>query len=142
MSHSCTGSGTARWPFSLTLINDRKDIVWHRHGVAINKRNSSSSSSIKSKLHVLQWKAMDQSRPDPAPDRVLLHFWSAGSLLQRRTLFAFALFAYFCPFFSLFSLLLLYRNFICWRIFHRLARWQQLARRSSRNSTRVWELNL
>lgn len=62
MSHSCTGSGTARWPFSLTLINDRKDIVWHRHGVAINKRNS-SRSSIKSKLHVLQWKAMDQSRP-------------------------------------------------------------------------------
>lgn len=25
--------------------------------------------------------------PAPAPDRVLLHFWSAGSLLQRRTLF-------------------------------------------------------
>lgn len=28
--------------------------------------------------------------PAPAPDRVLLHFWSAGSLLQRRTLFALA----------------------------------------------------
>lgn len=43
--------------------------------------------------------------------------------------------------FSLLFLLLLHRNFICWRIFHRLARWQQLARRN-RSCTRVWELNL
>lgn len=56
-------------------------------------------------------KAMDQmTRPDPSPDRVLLHFWSAGSLLQRRTLFAFALFVYF-SFFSFFVFLCLFSAF-------------------------------
>lgn len=124
----------------MTLINDRKDIVWHRHGVAINKRNNSSDvgSSIKSaKANCMSCMEGDGPGPvpAPAPDRVLLHFWSAGSLLQRRTLFALAhsvslrlhcLFIFFVFFFSL--SLLLYRNFICWRIFHRLVRWQQLAR--------------
>lgn len=102
----------------------------------------------KSKLHVLhgrRWtRSSSSSSTGSGPVAFLVsrkftaasHPFCLGSLCVASS----ALFV----FFSLLSLLL-YRNFICWRIFHRLVRWQQLARicpcirTSSRtnNSTRL-----
>lgn len=87
----------------------------------------------KSKLHVLHGRRWTRSSSsfssgsDPVAFLVSRKFTAAshpfclGSLCVASS----ALFVYFSL--SLLSLLL-YRNFICWRIFHRLVRWQQLAR--------------
>lgn len=85
----------------------------------------------KSKLHVLhgrRWtRSSFSSGSGPVAFLVSRKFTAAshpfclGSLCVASS----ALFVYFSL--SLLSLLL-YRNFICWRIFHRLVRWQQLAR--------------
>lgn len=85
----------------------------------------------KSKLHVLhgrRWtRSSSSSSTGSGPVAFLVsrkftaasHPFCLGSLCVASS----ALFVLF-----FFLSLLLYRNFICWRIFHRLVRWQQLAR--------------
>lgn len=91
----------------------------------------------KSKLHVLHGRRWTRSSSSSSTGSGPVAFWVSrkftaashpfclGSLCVASS----ALFVYFFVFFSPSLLsLLLYRNFICWRIFHRLVRWQQLAR--------------
>lgn len=114
----------------------------------------------KSKLHVLhgrRWtRSSSSSSTGSGPVAFLVsrkftaasHPFCLGSLCVASS----ALFVYFFCFF--FLSLLLYRNFICWRIFHRLVRQaaagkdmsvyqdQQQDQQQHQTAQRVWELNL